>query len=264
MTTGRIHSFDLSTGVDGPGTRFVAFLAGCPLRCLYCHSPDTWWARNGQISTVDSLLAEVTKYHRFIALAGGGVTVSGREPLQQHKFTGEFLHRCKEAGLHTALDTCGAPGAQADERLLDATDLVLLDIKSFDPQTYRRVTQTGRVASTLRFAQRLSARGTPMWIRFVLVPGITDAADNIAGLARFAATLQTVERVEILPFHRLGAHKYAELNLTFPLSHLDPPSAKQLRQAGDLFREHGLPVEAGSAIAAGPLTRRHEFTNQRR
>jgi pyruvate formate lyase activating enzyme len=259
MTTGSVHSFDLSTGVDGPGTRFVLFLAGCPLRCLYCHSPDTWWRRSGRLSTVDSVLAEALKYQRFIGLAGGGVTVSGGEPLQQPGFTGEFLRGCKQAGLHTALDTSGALGIRASEALLDATDLVLLDIKSFDPVTYRRVTRTGRVGPTLRFAQRLAARGTPMWIRFVLVPGITDETDNVVGLARFAATLRTVERVEVLPFHRLGAHKYAELNLTFPLAHIEPPSARQLLHVQDLFRQQGLPVDGD---CTGPLSRRYEHNHR--
>lgn len=261
MTTGSVHSFDLSTGVDGPGTRFVLFLAGCPLRCLYCHSPDTWWRRSGKLSTVDSVLDEVRKYQRFINLAGGGVTVSGGEPLQQPGFTAEVLRGCKQAGMHTALDTSGMLGDRADDRLLDATDLVLLDIKSFDPVVYRRVTQTGRVAPTLRFAQRLSERGTPMWIRFVLVPGLTDSMDNIEGLARFAATLRTVERVEVLPFHRLGAPKYTELNLPFPLAHKDPPSARELRRVTDLFRAHGLPVDTDNA-GAGPLTRRYELTHR--
>jgi pyruvate formate lyase activating enzyme len=246
-TTGSVHSFDLSTGVDGPGTRFVLFLAGCPLRCLYCHSPDTWWRRSGRMSSADSVFNEVAKYQRFINLAGGGVTVSGGEPLQQPGFTGEFLSRCKAAGLHTALDTSGALGIRADERLLDATDLVLLDIKSFDPAVYRQVTRTGRVGHTLRFAQRLSERGTPMWIRFVLVPGLTDDTDNIAGLARFVATLSTVQRVEILPFHRLGAHKYSQLNLAFPLAHTQPPSARRLRHVTNLFRARGLPVDTESA-----------------
>ncbi len=242
MTTGAVHSFDLSIGVDGPGTRFVAFLAGCPLRCLYCHSPDTWHQRNGRLWTVDSLMSEVAKYQRFIAVAGGGVTVSGGEPLQQPAFTREFLHRCHAAGMHTALDTSGFLGERADDRLLDAADLILLDIKSFDPALYRRVTHTGEVGPTLRFAQRLADRGTAMWIRFVLVPGITDAADNVAGLAEFVSTLETVQRVDVLPFHRLGAHKYEALNLPFPLASVDPPTAAELERVRNLFREYGLAV----------------------
>ena len=154
-----MHSWDLSTGVDGPGTRFVVFPAGCPLRCLYCHNPDTWAGRAGQRMTVAEVLALAARYRRFIAVAGGGVTVSGGEPLLQPAFTRAVLAGAKELGLHTALDTSGFLGARADDDLLDATDLVLLDIKSFDPAIARRV--TGRaIAPTLAFARRLADRGS--------------------------------------------------------------------------------------------------------
>ncbi|MFG1758969.1 pyruvate formate-lyase-activating protein [Micromonospora echinofusca] len=240
--TGAVHSFDLSIGVDGPGIRFVAFLAGCPLRCRYCHSPDTWYRRSGQRRSVDELVAEIERYRRFITVAGGGVTLSGGEPLQQPRFTGEVLRRCHELGLHTALDTSGFLGERADDALLDATDLVLLDVKSWDPATYRAVTGTGEVAPTLRFGRRLADRGTPVWIRFVLVPGLTDAVPNVAGVADFAASLATVERVEVLPFHRLGAHKYAELGLRFPLADTEPPTPELLERVRGQFAARGLTV----------------------
>ncbi len=239
---GAVHSFDLSVGVDGPGTRFVAFLAGCPLRCRFCHSPDTWYRRSGRSMTVDALMAEIARYARFVRVAGGGVTLSGGEPLQQARFTGEVLRRCRDLGLHTALDTSGFLGDRADDALLDATDLVLLDIKSADPRTYRRVTRTGDVEPTLRFARRLSARGTPTWIRFVLVPGLTDAVDNVDRVADVAAGLTTVERVDVLPFHRLGAHKYAELGLRFPLADTEPPDAALVERVRRQFRSRGLVV----------------------
>lgn len=240
--TGAVHSWDVSIGVDGPGTRFVAFLAGCPLRCRYCHSPDTWYARSGRRRTVDELMAEVERYRRFVTVAGGGVTLSGGEPLLQPRFTGEVLRRCHASGLHTALDTSGFLGDRADDALLDATDLVLLDVKSRDPATYRRVTRTGAVGPTLRFGRRLAARGTPVWIRFVLVPGLTDAEDNVAGVADFAAELPTLQRVEVLPFHRLGAHKYAELGLTFPLADTEPPTPELLDRVRGQFAARGLTV----------------------
>ncbi|MCI4065507.1 pyruvate formate-lyase-activating protein [Micromonospora sp. R77] len=240
--TGAVHSYDLSVGVDGPGTRFVAFLAGCPLRCRFCHSPDTWYRRSGRHRTVDELMAEVAKYRRFITVAGGGVTISGGEPLLQPRFTGEVLRRCHDLGLHTALDTSGFLGVRADDALLDATDLVLLDVKSRDPATYRRVTRTGEVAPTLRFGRRLADRGVPIWIRFVLVPGLTDDAANVAGVADFAAELATVQRVEVLPFHRLGAHKYAELGITFPLAETEPPGAELLDRVRGQFAARGLTV----------------------
>ncbi len=240
--TGAVHSFDLSTGVDGPGTRFVAFLAGCPLRCQYCHSPDTWYRRSGIRMTVDELMAEIGKYRRFITVAGGGVTLSGGEPLQQPDFTGEVLRRCKAAGLHTALDTSGFLGDRASDDLLDNTDLVLLDIKSRDPATYRHATRTGEVEPTLRFARRLADRGTPLWIRFVLAPGLTDDPDNVEGIAKFVAGLGTVQRVEVLPFHRLGAHKYTELGLRYPLADTEPPTPEVLDRVRGQFRAQALTV----------------------
>jgi pyruvate formate lyase activating enzyme len=182
---GSLHSFDISTGVDGPGTRFVAFLAGCPLRCQYCHSPDTWYRRSGRPTTVEDLIREIQRYERFIKVAGGGVTVSGGEPLHQAPFVRAVFDRCRDLRLHTALDTSGFLGDRADDALLAATDLVLLDIKSGDPATYRTVTRTGRLAPTLRFARRIAERGMPMWIRFVLVPGLTDEPANVGAVARF-------------------------------------------------------------------------------
>ncbi|GAA0815743.1 pyruvate formate-lyase-activating protein [Spirilliplanes yamanashiensis] len=240
MVAGAVHSWDLSTGVDGPGTRFVAFLAGCPLRCRYCHSPDTWYQRNGTPTTDDELLLQIRRYERFIKVAGGGVTVSGGEPLQQPAFTAAVLRGAKDLGLHTALDTSGFLGDRATPELLDATDLVLLDLKSWDPATYRRVTRTGELAPTLRFARRLAERGMPMWIRFVLVPGLTDDPAEVDGMADFLAALPTVQRVEVLPFHRLGAHKYRELGVPFLCADTDPPSADLLARVRGQFAGRGL------------------------
>jgi pyruvate formate lyase activating enzyme len=231
----------MSTGVDGPGTRFVVFLAGCPLRCLYCHNPDSWRMRRGQRTPLADLWKRVEGYTRFIRVAGGGLTVSGGEPLLQPAFTEALLRRARDAGLHTALDTAGYLGDRARDELLDATDLVLLDIKSGDPATYRQVTGVD-LAPTLRFARRLAERGNRMWIRFVLVPGLTDAPDNVDAVARFAATLSGVERVEVLPFHRLGAAKYEELGVRFPLAGTPPPSAELLARVRGQFAGHGLPT----------------------
>ena len=155
--TGSVHSWDLSTGVDGPGTRFVVFTAGCPLRCVYCHNPDTWFARNGRRMSAAEVLARAARYRQFIGAAGGGLTVSGGEPLLQPTFTRAILTGAKELGLHTALDTSGYLGTRADDALLDATDLVLLDIKSFDLAIARKVTGRG-IGPTLAFARRLAAR----------------------------------------------------------------------------------------------------------
>ncbi|MEU3459336.1 pyruvate formate-lyase-activating protein [Streptomyces sp. NPDC006733] len=239
MTTGRVHSWDLSTGVDGPGTRFVLFLSGCPLRCQYCANPDTWHLRDGRESEADAVLAEIGRYRSFITAAGGGVTITGGEPLLQPAFTAEVLHRCRELGLHTALDTSGFLGARATDRLLADTDLVLLDIKVFDIAAYRALTG-GDLAPTLTFATRLSRLGKPIRLRYVLVPGRTDDEAAVDGLAAFAAGLGTVECVDVLPFHKLGAAKYEALGIPFPLCHSPTPPAELVERVRGQFREHGL------------------------
>jgi pyruvate formate lyase activating enzyme len=238
-TTGRVHSWDLSTGVDGPGTRFVLFTSGCPLRCLYCANPDTWHMRDGKQRTVDEVMDEIEKYRPFITAAGGGVTLTGGEPLLQPAFTAEVLHRCKQLGLHTALDTSGFLGARATDALLADTDLVLLDIKSFDIAAYRRLTG-GELAPTLSFAGRLDQLGIPVWLRYVLVPGWTDDEAAIDGLAAFTAGLGNVERVDVLPFHKLGAAKYDALGIPFPLHDTPSPSPALVERVRGQFRERGL------------------------
>ncbi|WP_405876470.1 pyruvate formate-lyase-activating protein [Streptomyces sp. NBC_00005] len=237
--TGRIHSWDLSTGVDGPGTRFVLFVSGCPLRCLYCANPDTWHMRDGQETTADAVMAEIEKYRGFVTTAGGGVTLTGGEPLLQPAFTAAVLRRCKEAGLHTALDTSGFLGARATDELLGDTDLVLLDIKSFNITTYKKLTG-GALAPTLSFATRLSRLGIPVWIRYVLVPGWTDDETAVDGLGTFLSALPNIERVDVLPFHKLGAHKYDALGLDFPLRNAPVPDRNLTERVRRQFREHGL------------------------
>jgi pyruvate formate lyase activating enzyme len=234
-----VHSWDLSTGVDGPGTRFVLFVSGCPLRCLYCANPDTWHMRDGKELTTDDVMAEIEKYRPFITTAGGGVTLTGGEPLLQPAFTAEILHRCKELGLHTALDTSGFLGARATDALLADTDLVLLDIKSFDVAAYRKLTG-GELAPTLNFATRLDQLGIPVWIRYVLVPGRTDDPAAVDGLAAFVAGLTNVDRVDVLPFHKLGAAKYDALGIPFPLRDTPVPEPALTERVREQFREHGL------------------------
>jgi pyruvate formate lyase activating enzyme len=238
--TGVISTWDLSVGVDGPGTRFVVFTSGCALRCLYCQNPETWRMRDGRRVTVDEVMAEVGKYRRFISVAGGGVTISGGEPLLQHRFTGEILRRCRELGLHTALDTSGFLGDRASDALLADTDLVLLDIKSADPEAYRDLTGVD-LEPTLRFARRLSGLGIRTWIRFVLVPGLTDAPAQVDALARFVSTLSNVEHVDVLPFHRMATEKYQRLGLTFPLADVQPPTRELLDRVHAQFAAHGVP-----------------------
>ncbi|MFE1265373.1 pyruvate formate-lyase-activating protein [Streptomyces albogriseolus] len=237
--TGRIHSWDLSTGVDGPGTRFVLFLSGCPLRCLYCANPDTWRMRDGEPATVDEVMAEIEKYRAFVTTAGGGVTLTGGEALLQPVFTAAVLRRCKELGLHTALDTSGFLGTRATDELLTDTDLVLLDVKSFDARTYRKLTG-GDLAPTLDFAARLDRLGKRVWIRYVLVPGWTDDEDAVERLAGFLSGLGCVERVDILPFHKLGAAKYDALGIPFTLRDTPVPDRALVDRVRAQFRGHGL------------------------
>ncbi|NUT36634.1 MAG: pyruvate formate lyase-activating protein [Hamadaea sp.] len=236
---GRLHSWDVSTGVDGPGTRFVAFTAGCPLRCLYCQNPDTWRLRDGSPTTAGEVVDRSAGFRRFVEVAGGGFTVSGGEPLLQPLFTRALLSGARELGLHTALDTSGFLGGRADDGLLAVTDLVLLDIKAWHPQAYRRLTG-GELAPTLAFARRLAESGTPVWVRFVVVPGWTDDPEQATGIAAFAASLGNVERVDVLPFHRLGASKYERLGLRFPLAGAQPPSAAVVDRIRARFTDAGL------------------------
>ena len=238
---GAVHSWDVSTGVDGPGTRFVVFTQGCPLRCLYCHNPDTWKMRDGHRTDSAALVEEAAKYVRFIEASGGGATVSGGEPLLQPKFTGALLRGFQDLGLHTALDTSGYLGARADHDLLAATDLVLLDIKSWDQALYRRLTSV-ELHPTLDFARRLAELAIPVHLRFVLVPGLTDEGANVDGVARFAASLGNVERVDVLPFHKLATGKYRSLGIAFPLADIPAPTGPQVDEARERFAATGLAV----------------------
>jgi pyruvate formate lyase activating enzyme len=239
---GYYHSYEITGAVNGPGVRFTLFLSGCPLRCQYCENPDTWTMGNGRRVTLGRMIDEVEKYAAFVTTAHGGITVSGGEPMLQIRFLEALLRHCKQdLGLHTAVDTSGFLGDRATDEFLDLVDLFLLDIKSGDPDTYRLVTSAD-LAPTLRFARRLSDRGSRMWVRFVLVPGLTDALDNVEAVAAFAATLDGVERVEVLPFHQLGAGKWAELGLPYQLAEAVPPSPELVQRVENQFRRHGLNV----------------------
>lgn len=238
---GSLHSWELVTAVDGPGTRMTAFLAGCPLRCLYCHNPDTLRMQDGRQVTAGELLDRVRRYVPVFTATGGGLTVSGGEPLMQPAFLARLLRGAKELGVHTTIDTSGFLGAHASDALLDDVDLVLLDVKSGDPDTYRRV--TGRdLAPTLAFGRRLSERGTPVWIRYVLVPGLTDAHDNVERVAEYVATLRTVQRVEVLPFHQMGRDKWDRLGLDYRLEDTRPPEPELIDRVREQFRSKGLTV----------------------
>ena len=239
--TGYIHSFETGAAVDGPGMRFVLFTQGCQFRCLYCHNPDTWKLRHGKSMTVDQVLDEIRPYSFFLKMTGG-LTISGGEPLLQPAFVGEVFRRAKqELGLHTALDTQGFLGDQIDDAWLDNVDLVLLDIKHFDPDAYQRLTAQP-LAPTLQFAERLARLKKPVWLRYVLVPGLTDDLAMIGRLADYAAALGNVERVTVLPFHQLGAHKWQELGLDYALNNTPTPTTELVESTKAVFRQSGLSV----------------------
>jgi pyruvate formate lyase activating enzyme len=239
---GYVHSYEVTGAVNGPGVRFTLFLSGCPLRCQYCQNPDTWSLRNGRRVTLGRMTDEIAKYAEFVTTAHGGITVSGGEPMLQIRFLEALLRRCKhDLGLHTAVDTSGFLGERASDEFFDLVDLFLLDIKSGDPETYRLVTSAD-LEPTLRFARRLSDHGSRMWVRFVLVPGLTDDPANVEAVAAFVSTLTGVERVEVLPFHQLGAAKWAELDLAYQLDAVAPPTDAVVVRVEDQFRSHGLTV----------------------
>jgi pyruvate formate lyase activating enzyme len=238
---GYVHSAELGSTVDGPGLRLVVFLTGCLLRCQYCHNPDTWHMRNGKPVSVAQAMREVGKYAQVLNLSKGGITLSGGEPMVQTAFTARILRRCRAAGLHTCLDTSGRLGERFTDAQLMDIDLNLLDIKSGDPQIYERVTRAP-LQATLDYARRLSDLGRPMWLRFVLVPGLTDGYDNVQRVADFCAGLKTLERVEILRFHQLGRSKWDQLGLNYTLRDTDPPSEELTERVRGQFRSRGLTV----------------------
>ena len=238
---GSLHSWELVTAVDGPGTRLTVFLAGCPLRCLYCHNPDTLEMRRGTDITADELLKKVKRYRGVFTATGGGLTLSGGEPLMQPAFVARVLRGAKEMGVHTTIDTSGFLGAAATDDMLDDLDLVLLDGKAGIPDTNSRV--TGRqLQPTLDFGRRLSDHGVAMWIRFVLVPDLTDAWDNVEAVADYVASLATVARVEVLPFHQMGRDKWESLGMKYELEGTWPPTAELVERVRGQFRARGLEV----------------------
>ena len=238
---GYIHSIETLGTVDGPGVRFVVFTQGCPHRCLYCHNPDTWRLKQGQQIASADILDQIESASTFLQRAQGGVTVSGGEPLAQPKFVASIFRGCKEMKLHTALDTTGYLGSKLSDAMLADIDLVLLDIKSFDPETYRRVCGVD-IQPTLDFAQRLERLGRSMWVRFVVVPGLTDAPSNVEGLADFVAGLKTVERVEVAPFHKMGEFKWQEMRMPYQLAATESPSAESLERVRHAFSSRGVTV----------------------
>ena len=238
---GYVHSWEVGSTVDGPGLRFVAFLTGCLLRCQYCHNPDTWHKHNGHPVTVSRAMKRIGQFAQVLKLSKGGVTLSGGEPMVQRPFATRIFKRCKALGLHTCMDTSGRLGDRFTDAELMDIDLNLLDIKSGDPAIYEKVTRQP-LQPTLDFARRLSALKRPMWIRYVLVPGLTDGFDNVEKVADFVAELASVERVEILRFHQMGRDKWHKLGLQYPLEDCEPPDRDLTRRVHNQFLTRGLTV----------------------
>ncbi len=234
-----VHSWELVTAVDGPGTRMTTFLSGCPLACLYCHNPDTMDMRRGNLVPTTELCKRILRYKRIFKRTGGGITISGGEPLMQPRGLAKLLAFAKENGIHTAIDTSGFLGWRCTDDMLKNLDLVLLDIKSGMQETYRKTTKA-ELAPTLDFAKRLGDEGVPVWARFVLVPGLTDAPENIEEVARIASTIPSLERVEVLPFHQMGRDKWDSLGLPYALEDTQPPTAAEAEAARAIFRARGL------------------------
>lgn len=237
-----VHSWELVTAVDGPGTRMTMFMSGCPLRCQYCHNPDTMEMKVGTLERIEDVVKRIKRYKPVFKASGGGLTISGGEPLFQIAFARRLLKEVHDAGIHTTIDTSGYLGARLRDEDLDNIDLVLLDVKSGDEETYKKVTRR-ELQPTIDFGDRLNAIGKPVWIRFVVVPGLTDGPENVANVARIVSRWKSnVERVEVLPFHNMGADKWHELGYPYTLKDTKPPKPEDVEAIREVFRKEGFVV----------------------
>ncbi len=234
-----LHSVETLGTVDGPGIRYVVFFAGCPLRCIYCHNPDTQNINDGQEMDIDELVRNICGYRNFIKT--GGVTLSGGEPLMQPQAAATLLQKLRQEGIHTALDTAGSVELRLSAPVLDEADLVLLDIKALDDALCREMTEKG-VQNTLRTLSYLNTAGKPVWLRHVLVPGYTLDTQRLTRLAEFLTQFTCIEKVELLPFHKLGEHKWKELGRPYLLYETREPTAEEVEQAKDIFIKQGFSV----------------------
>lgn len=237
----KIHSIESCGTVDGPGIRFVVFTQGCPLRCQYCHNPDTWKMKDGKETSIDYLVEEALKYKSYMKFSGGGVTVTGGEPLLQTEFVKDYFSRLKDYDIHTAIDTSGYVFNDGVKEVLDLTDLVLLDIKHFDPTKYKDLTGV-ELAPTLKFLDYLGEQNIPTWIRYVLVPGVSDQPEHIEALAKHLSKFTNIERIELLPFHKMGEYKWEEMNLEYKLADVNEPTKDSMTEALFIFKQHNLNV----------------------
>lgn len=239
---GFVHSWDISTSVDGPGTRMTVFMNGCPLRCQYCQNPDTWNLRDGKPVYIEAMIRKIERYRDLFKATSGGITFSGGEAMMQAAFVSRVFRAAKHMGVHTCLDTSGALNRNYSDAMIKDIDLCLLDVKSGDEATYRQVTG-GSLAPTIAFGRRLSEQGVRIWIRFVLVPGLTDSVENVERVAQICEGFgESVEHVDVLGFHQLGRPKWHELKIAYPLEHTEGPSVELKARVVRQFRDHGFTV----------------------
>lgn len=240
MTKGYIHSIETCGTVDGPGLRYVVFFQGCPLRCKFCHNPDTWKVDAGKETSVDELVEDILKYRNFIK--NGGVTITGGEPLLQADFAADLLKRLKAEGIHTAIDTSGAIPLEKCKEAVDAADLILLDIKSIDTVVAKDLTGKGN-EDALALLDYLESTGKAVWIRHVVVPGITENYEAIEKLGQYLEKFTVIDRVEILPFHKMGEYKWKELGYNYELLDTKTPEKASIDKIKDILRNHKLKVQ---------------------
>ncbi len=241
MTTGRIHSIETFGTVDGPGIRCILFFQGCPLRCKYCHNRDTWDAKCGTEYTADELIEKAVKYKSYMNSSGGGITASGGEATLQPEFLAELFAKAKEQGIHTCLDTSGFVDIEKIEKVLDNTDLVLLDLKHMDDEKSKELTGVS-IQKALKLAKHLESRNIPVWLRHVLVPGITDSEDNLAKIGEFAASLNNVQRLELLPYHSIGVHKWESMGVDYELKDVRDADQDDVKRASEIIERYGVKV----------------------
>lgn len=240
---GRIHSLESLGTVDGPGIRFVVFMQGCPLRCQFCHNPDTWDTSKGIEYTPEQLAQEIIKYKSFMDFSGGGVTFTGGEPLLQAEFLLEVCKLIKQQGISIAVDTSGFIWNDTVKEVLEYTDLVLLDIKNFDATVYKTVTGVA-LAPTLKLLDYLRDHNINTWIRYVLVPKLTDNLESVKELSAHLKNYPNVSKIEILGFHKMGEYKWKELGLNYKLADTKEPDKELLEQVKEIFESCGKKVTA--------------------
>lgn len=241
MIKGRVHSIETFGTVDGPGIRYILFMQGCPLRCKYCHNRDTWDTKGGTEYTTDEIISQASKYSSYMKFSGGGITVSGGEATLQPEFLTELFAKAKKNGIHTCLDTSGFVDIDKIDSVLDNTDLVLLDLKHMVEEKSKDLTGVG-IEKTLKLAKHLDERNIPVWIRHVLVPGVTDDVENLEKLGQFVSTLNNVDRLELLPYHSMGVHKWESMGLNYELKNVEDATKEDVDNAAEIVEKFGVTV----------------------